>query len=87
MEHALDEEQLAFAAAQRRCIVTRNGRDFLRLTERFIAEALPHPGVIVVPKSYTGREFLAIAAGLARYHAMYPEDIVPYLVTYLPDSP
>lgn len=87
MEEATDEEQLTFAAQERRCIVTRNARDFLGLTERFLAESLPHAGVAIVPPSLTGQEFRLIAQGLAYCHNLYPEDAIPYLVVYLSDTP
>jgi predicted nuclease of predicted toxin-antitoxin system len=86
MDHAPDEEQLAFAARLHRCLVTRNGSDFIRLTRRFMAESLPHAGVIAVSASFTGREFMQIARGLAEIHARYPEDVYPYLVVYLPNA-
>jgi len=87
LEHRPDSEQLAFAARERRVLVTRNGDDFILLTGQFMAEGLPHPGVVVVPPSVTGREFMRIAQGLAHLHALYPEDTMPYLVVYLPHMP
>lgn len=84
MDRATDEEQLAYAIRQRRCIVTRNGRDFERLTRSCVQSQADHPGVLVVPPSMTGREFGAIAQGLAFYHRLYSDDVVPYLFAYLP---
>jgi uncharacterized protein DUF5615 len=84
-ERVRDSEQLAFAAAERRCIVTRNRRDFIRLTDEFLAESLPHPGVVIVPKRLRGNEFLLIGRGLAELHSQYPEDFVPYLIISLPE--
>jgi predicted nuclease of predicted toxin-antitoxin system len=86
MEHASDAEQLAFAGHNGRVIVTRNGDDFIRLTSRCLEAGLPHHGVVIVPSSLRGREFLRIARGLAAVHAMYPADTEPYLVLYLPDT-
>jgi predicted nuclease of predicted toxin-antitoxin system len=44
---ASDEEQLAFAAAERRSILTFNIRDFAPLHEAWQAAGRPHAGVIV----------------------------------------
>lgn len=87
MEQATDAEQLAFAAREQRYLVTRDGRDFLRLTADFLRESLPHPGIVVVPSSLSGKEFLRIATALADIHSRYPEDNVPFLVVYLSEAP
>jgi len=44
---ALDEEQLAFATAERRCIVTFDIPDFAPLHEQWLAAGRPHAGIIV----------------------------------------
>jgi predicted nuclease of predicted toxin-antitoxin system len=44
---ASDEEQLAFATAQRRAILTFNIRDFALLHEQWQAAGRPHAGIIV----------------------------------------
>jgi hypothetical protein len=82
-----DSAQLAYAAAERRCIVTRNGDDFRRLTVRFLAQGLPHAGVLIVPASWPQRAWTRIVRALAHYHALYPDDAPPYLVDYLRDPP
>jgi predicted nuclease of predicted toxin-antitoxin system len=44
---AADEEQLAFATAEQRSILTFNIRDFAPLHETWQAAARPHAGIIV----------------------------------------
>lgn len=85
LDHLIDEEQLLYAAQQGRCIVTRNGPDFIALTRRFIEEKLPHAGVLIVPESIENYEFARIAHALAWFHAYYPDGVPPYFVGYLGD--
>jgi predicted nuclease of predicted toxin-antitoxin system len=44
---AADEEQLAFATAEGRAILTYNIRDFAPLHERWLGAERPHAGIIV----------------------------------------
>lgn len=44
---ALDDEQLAFATAANRTILTFNTRDFATLHEQWVARARSHAGIIV----------------------------------------
>ncbi|MGH2589083.1 MAG: DUF5615 family PIN-like protein [Dehalococcoidia bacterium] len=87
LDHLTDEEQLLHAAQQGRCIVTRNGVHFIALTHRFIAEELPHAGVLIVPESIENYEFARIARAMAWFHAHYPDGVPPYFVGYLEDLP
>lgn len=64
MSHATDQDQLAFAIREGRCIVTRNGIDFERLTRIAATGGHPHTGIIVVPHSFQGQEFFTIAPGI-----------------------
>ena len=82
MDHGTDSEQLSFAAQQGRCIVTRNGDDFIGLTRRFLAMGPPHAGVLIIPLSIPGNDFGTIARALAHHHQLYPDNI-PYYVGYL----
>ena len=82
MDHATDSEQLQFAAGQGRCIVTRNGDDFIMLTRRYIGAELAHAGVLIVPSSIAGSDFAGIAQALADHHRLYPDN-VPNYVDYL----
>lgn len=85
MDHLSDEEQLQFAAMHDRCIVTRNGPDFIALTHRFIEEQLPHAGVLIVPDSIENYEFARIARSMAWFHERYPGGAPPYFVGFLED--
>ena len=45
-----DQEQLAFAVAQRRCLLTHNRDHFLALHLQYIAEKKRHSGIIIAVK-------------------------------------
>ncbi len=87
MDGASDEDQLLYAGREGRCIVTRNAERFIHLTDIFESERLPHAGVLIVPSSMPNRAFERIARALAWYHALYPEGVPPYFVSYLQDPP
>lgn len=87
MDHLTDEAQLAFAAREQRCIVTRNGEDFIRLTARAEAVGSSHFGVLIVPRSMLGGQFMRIARALAYYASLYPDGRPVYHVDYLRDPP
>lgn len=78
-----DEEQLRFAAEEGRVLVTRNSDDFHDLTNRFAAERRPHAGVLVVPRSLLGRDYMGIAAAIALYASEHPGEMPSYMVDYL----
>ena len=78
-----DEEQLAFAASEGRCIVTQDRDDFIELTFAFAASRRPHAGVLIVPTSLRPRDFAGIAVAIARYDRQHPEAMPPYMLDYL----
>ncbi len=47
MDTASDEDQLAFAAAEGRAVLTYNIRDFAPLHEQWLAAGRPHAGIVV----------------------------------------
>jgi predicted nuclease of predicted toxin-antitoxin system len=65
MDTASDEEQLAFATAQGRAILTFNIRDFAPLHEQWQAAARPHAG-IVVSRQLGTRDYGALLARMLR---------------------
>ncbi len=83
MVQASDLEQLEYAAAHRRCMVTRNKNDFIRLTVQFFNEHRPHHGVLIVPYSYRGDNFRAIATALRVYAKKHKGSMSSYLVDFL----
>lgn len=78
-----DDEQLAYAADQGRCLVTRNIGDFMALSELFQQRGDPHAGVLLVPWRVRRSEAAAFAAGLSRYDGVHPAGLVPHEVRWL----
>jgi len=56
-----DRAQLAHAAREGRAIVTANVVDFIELAHEAVATNTEHAGILLVPSSFRGDEFQAIA--------------------------
>ena len=85
-----DRAQLDFATTQDRVIVTADVVDFLALSRQAIAANSEHAGIIVVPASFRGNEFQAIADGIHQIARQYPDGLrgaVVYLRRRAPGSP
>jgi predicted nuclease of predicted toxin-antitoxin system len=80
---APDAAQLQFAAAARRCIVTRNIKHFSQLAQRAVHEQRPHAGIILISAAYQGNEIRRIADGILRLIRAYPGGLEEYGVLYL----
>ena len=50
LDRARDEEQLAFAAVERRVLVTANQPDFARLHWEWMSAGRHHSGIVVAPQ-------------------------------------
>lgn len=83
MVQASDHDQLEYAAAQRRCMVTRNRNDFIRLSVQFFNEHRAHYGVLIIPHSYRGDNFRAIATALRMYAKEHKDRISSYVIDFL----
>lgn len=66
-----DEQQLAFAAAERRILVTRNRDDFIALTRSFYATGRAHAGILIVSRAYPNHRPATIAHALAAWRERY----------------
>ncbi|MGI8550021.1 MAG: DUF5615 family PIN-like protein [Dehalococcoidia bacterium] len=85
--HVADAVHLASAAAEGRCVVTMNVRDFARLTTEFLQNAYLHAGVVLVPASTGNDDYAVIVQALVSLHDTYPEGLDPYAVLWLPPPP
>jgi predicted nuclease of predicted toxin-antitoxin system len=78
-----DREQLAYAAQEGRCLVTRNARHFIILAREAIRRQEPHAGVILCSPRMRGVEVGAIANALLRTAMRFPKGLGEYDVLYL----
>ena len=66
-----DRAQLAYATQEGRAIITVDVIDFIELAREAVATNTEHAGIILIPSSFRGDEFQAIAdaifAGLKPY--------------------
>lgn len=78
-----DDLQLALAAREGRCLVTRNGRDFERQTMQFQEAGYAHAGVLCVTASLPNHRYVAIAAAIVQYDREHSDGLPPYMLDFL----
>ncbi len=67
-----DRAQLEYATRAARAVVTRNVVDFLELARDAVASNTRHTGIILVPSSFRGDEYQAIADAIVEELRPYP---------------
>ena len=80
---ASDLQQLEFAAQEKRCLVIRNGDDFIKLTIRFFNDRRPHHGILIIPYTIPGDQFSRMAALLKTFASRHPSGLAPYTIAFL----
>jgi predicted nuclease of predicted toxin-antitoxin system len=79
-----DQSQLDFAATEKRCLVTRNRDDFIKLTVRFFNDQRPHFGVLIIPYTLPGDQFSRIASLIRKFSRRHQKGLAPYSIAFLP---
>lgn len=79
-----DREQLAYAAQEGRCLVTRNVRHFILLAQEAIRRQEPHAGIILCSPNIRGFETGTIVHAVTRLAKQFPRGLGEYDVLYLP---
>jgi predicted nuclease of predicted toxin-antitoxin system len=82
-KQAPDPAQLRFATAARRCLVTRNVKDFVELAKQAVQQHQPHPGIILISSTYRGDETRRITDGLLWIIRANPGGLETYGVRFL----
>jgi hypothetical protein len=82
-----DHAQLEYATREGRAIVTRNAIDFLRLARDAVATNTRHWGIVLVPSSFRGDEYQAIADALVEDLKPYPHGLEGVVIYVKRDRP
>ena len=82
-ERWTDEQQLAQAAIDNRCIVTGNRNDFIDLTNEFSAQGRPHAGVVIVQGALRYAEPVAVVRALVQFYRTRCSFPMEYVYFYL----
>ena len=83
MCEASDKEQLDFAAKNKRCLVTRNRDDFIKLTVQYFNDRRPHGGILIVPYALPGDQFSRIAHMIEKFSSRHGRGLEPYSIAFL----
>jgi hypothetical protein len=78
-----DEEQLAYAASEGRCIVTCDERDYRRMATQWLEEDRSYAGIIIIPFEVKPYIQAAVTRALHRYALLYPNGLPENTVMYL----
>jgi hypothetical protein len=78
-----DAAQLAFAAGHRRCLVSKNARDFRRLGYVAVDRRQPHAGIVLCPPRTGGDNVGVIVRALVEIARRYPAGVGEHDVLYL----
>ena len=78
-----DEAQLAFAAAEGRCIVSHDDKDLLYWTSRFQASGHPHAGLLIVKWRVERPQFGQFVRLLEEFTATRAKPMAPYEIAWL----
>ena len=76
-----DRAQLTYATREGRAILTANVIDFIELAHEAVATNTEHAGIVLVPSSFRGDEFQAIADAV--FEALKPYRDLRGLVLYI----
>ena len=77
-----DRAQLGYATLEGRAVVTANVVDFIQLAHEAVAANTEHGGIVLVPSSFRGDEFQAIADavfGALKPHRAGLDGVVLYI--------
>lgn len=83
MTGASDLDQLTYAATRGRCLITRNRDDFIALTIQCFNDHRPHAGLLIIPHSFPGDRFSAMAKAIAKHAAAHPTGMAAYEINFL----
>ena len=78
-----DAEQLAYATAEGRGLVTKDVADFVKLSRDAVASQKPHAGIILCPRSLVGSEIDPIAERLMAIAERFPRGLGGHDVIFL----
>jgi hypothetical protein len=79
-----DQRQLDFAATEKRCLVTRNRDDFIRLTVQFFNDRRPRCGMLIVQYSLPGVQFSRRASLIKKFSSVHQKVMALYSIAFLP---